>query len=115
MLQNKDIFQMTSLCPRKGLFTLPDPDSDLDSDSIPDGYIVLCRSFHIGSDLDPDLTQMVSQMITVPILGTDLHPKDRSLSKFYYISIRGVQIRTNGIFLHSTVIQVRVRIPSPAM
>ena len=33
MLQNKDIFQMTSLCPRKGLFTLPDPDSD----SKPDG------------------------------------------------------------------------------
>ena len=107
----KDIFQMTALCPRKGLFTLPDPDSD----SKPDGYIVLCRSFHIGSDLDPDPTQMVSQMITVPILGTDLHPKDRCLSQFYYISIRGVQIRTNGIFLHSTVIQVRVRIPRPAM
>ena len=25
----------------------------------------------------------VSQMVTVPILGTDLHPKDRSLSLFY--------------------------------
>ena len=34
-------------------------------------------------------TQMVSQMVTVPILGADLHPKDRSLSQFYYISIRG--------------------------
>ena len=28
--------------------------SDSDSDSKPDGYIVLCRSFHIGSDPDPD-------------------------------------------------------------
>ena len=37
-----------------GLFTLPDPDSDSDSDSKPDGYIVLCRSFHIGSDPDSD-------------------------------------------------------------
>ena len=35
-----------------GLFTLPDSDSDLDSK--PDGYIVLCRNIHIGSDLDPD-------------------------------------------------------------
>ena len=34
-----------------GLFTLPDPDSD--SDSTPYGYIVLFRSFHIGSDPDP--------------------------------------------------------------
>ena len=31
-----------------GLFTLPDSDSD----SKPDGYIVLCRSFDIGSDPD---------------------------------------------------------------
>ena len=30
-----------------------DPDSDLDSK--PDGYIVLCRNIHIGSDLDSDL------------------------------------------------------------
>ena len=35
-----------------GLFTLPDSDSD--SDSKPDGYIVLCRNFHIGSDPDSD-------------------------------------------------------------
>ena len=28
-------------------------------------------------------------MVTVPILGTDLLPKDRSPSQFYYISIRG--------------------------
>ena len=33
-----------------GSFTLPDSDSD----SKPDGYIVLCRNIHIGSDLDPD-------------------------------------------------------------
>ena len=39
-----------------GLFTLPDSDSDSDSnpDFKPDWYIVLCRSFHIGSDPDPD-------------------------------------------------------------
>ena len=39
-----------------GLFTLPDPDldSDSDSDSKPYGYIVLFRTFHIGSDPDPD-------------------------------------------------------------
>ena len=35
-----------------GLFTLPNSESD--SDSKPKGYIVLDRSFHIGSDLDPD-------------------------------------------------------------
>ena len=34
------------------LFTLPDSHSD--SDSKPDGYIVLCRNIHIGSDPDPD-------------------------------------------------------------
>ena len=39
-----------------GSFTLPDPDSDSDShlDSKPYGYIVLFRTFYIGSDLDPD-------------------------------------------------------------
>ena len=35
------------------------------------------------------LVQIVSRMVTVPILGTDVHPKDRYLSQFYYISIRG--------------------------
>ena len=28
-------------------------------------------------------TRMVSQTVTVPILGTDVHPKDRCLSQFY--------------------------------
>ena len=62
-----------------GLLTLPDPDSDSDSDSDskPYGYIILFRTVHIGSYPDP---QMVSQMVTVPILGTDVHPRDRSLS-----------------------------------
>ena len=38
------------------LFTLPNSDSDpdSDSDSKPDGYIVLCRNIHIGSDPDRD-------------------------------------------------------------
>ena len=31
-----------------------DSDSDSDSDSKQDGYIVLCRNFHIGLDPDPD-------------------------------------------------------------
>ena len=35
-----------------GLFTLPNSDSD--SDSKPDGYIVLCWNIHIGSDPDLD-------------------------------------------------------------
>ena len=35
------------------------------------------------------LVQIVSRIVTVPILGTDVHPKDRYLSQFYYISIRG--------------------------
>ena len=50
-------------------------------------------------------------MVTVPILGTDVHPKDRCLSQFYYISIWGSEFESepNGKFLHSTVIRVRVR------
>ena len=48
--------QVCCLKSSNGLFTLPDPDSDSDSDSDckPYGYIVLFRTFHIGSDLDPD-------------------------------------------------------------
>ena len=30
-------------------------------------------------------------MVTVPILGTDLCPRDRSPSQFYYILIRGLE------------------------
>ena len=33
----------------------------------------------------------LSLMVTVPILGTDLHPRDRSPSQFYYILIRGLE------------------------
>ena len=40
--------------PLYGLFTLPDLDSDSDLDSKPDGYIVLYRNIHTGSDPDPD-------------------------------------------------------------
>ena len=32
---------------------------------------------------------LVSQMVTLPILGMDRHPKDRRLSQFYHISITG--------------------------
>ena len=34
-------------------------------------------------------TRMVSRMVTVPILETDVDPKDGCLSLFYYISFRG--------------------------
>ena len=34
-------------------------------------------------------TRIESPVVTVPILGTDLHLKDRCPSQFYYISIRG--------------------------
>ena len=37
-----------------GLFPPMDSDSDSDSDSKPDGYIVLCRTFSTGLDLDLD-------------------------------------------------------------
>ena len=33
----------------------------------------------------------LSLIITVPILGMDLHPSDRSPSQFYYILIRGLE------------------------
>ena len=49
--------------------------------------------------------QRVSQIITVPILGTDVHP----YSIHFNQGIR-VRIRTNVKFLHSTGIQVRVGI-----
>ena len=64
-----------------GLFTLLDPDSD--SDSKPDGYIVLCRSFHIG--LDPDLDPYLDGFPN----GYCTHFRDRCPSQFYYISITG--------------------------
>ena len=68
-----------------GLFTLPDSDSD----SKPYGYIVLCRSFHIGSypHLDPCTESFPNCYCT--------HFRDRYLSwgqisvPIPYISIRG--------------------------
>ena len=41
--------------------------------------------------------QMVSGMVTVTILGMDLHPRDRCLSQFYYISIRGSESRCEQV------------------
>ena len=65
-----------------GLFPLSDPysHSDLDSDSKPYGCIVLCRTCFqwLGFRLRP-----LSQKGTVPILGMDLLPKDRSLSPLH--------------------------------
>ena len=63
--------------PTYGSFTLPDSDldSDSDSDSKPDGYIVLCRSFHIGSD--PDLDTCTESFLN----RYCTHFKDRYLSQ----------------------------------
>ena len=40
---------------------------------------------------------MFSQMVTVPILGTDLNPKDRFPSQFYHISIRGSESESEPV------------------
>ena len=42
-------------------------------------------------------TQMVSQMITVPILGTDVRPKHRCPSQFYYISNTGSESESEPV------------------
>ena len=80
------------------------------SDFKPDGYIVLCRSFHIG--LDPDLDPYwdgfpngywtnfrdgcpPQGQMSIPIL-------------LYFNQGTWVRIWTNGEFLHSTVIWVRI-------
>ena len=62
-----------------GIFPLPDSDSDLDSK--PYGYIALCRTCFQGLTLR---FGSLSQMGTVPILRTDLCPKDRSLSLLHF-------------------------------
>ena len=39
-------------------------------------------------------TQMVSRNVTVPIIGTNVCPKDTCPSQFYYISIRGSESKS---------------------
>ena len=41
--------------------------------------------------------QMVSRMVTVHILGTDLHPRDRFLSQCYYILIRESESKSEPV------------------
>ena len=63
------------------------PPTETDSDSKPYRYIVLCTTFSTGLDSDSDLcTQIVSQMVTVPILGMDLHPRDPNPSPLVEMS-----------------------------
>ena len=51
----------------------------------------------------------VSRMVTVPILGTDLHPKDRSLSLFYTFESGDQSPNLNQWKkLHSTRICVKI-------
>ena len=81
-------------------FTLPnsDSDSDWDWDSKPDGYIVLCRNIHTGSDPDPD-------PCTESFLNRHcIHFRDRYLSQgqmsipIPYISIRGSESGSKPIW-----------------
>ena len=68
-----------------GLFPLPESDSD--SDSKPDGYIVLCRSFSTAQI-----------QIRIPFLnGYCTHFRDGAPSKFYYISIRGSESKSKPV------------------
>ena len=53
-----------------------DSDSDSDSDSKPYCYIVLCTTFSTGTDSDLDPCMDSFRMVTVPILGMDLRPRD---------------------------------------
>ena len=45
-------------------------------------------------------------MVTVPILGTDLHPRERSPSLFHTFELSG----TGGKILHSICVSIRVQI-----
>ena len=80
--QNKYTKKATS----NGLFPPMETETEMDpcTESFPDHYIVLCRTFSTGME-------MATEMVTVCILGIDLHPRDRSLSQFYYILIRGME------------------------
>ena len=78
-----------------------------DSGSKPYQYIALCRTFHIGSDPDP--TQMVSQMVTVPILGTDVCPRDRCPSLLHTFQSGDQSLNPN-----QWVISAQYRNPSPS-
>ena len=88
------------------VFTLPGSVSD----SKPDGYIVLYRSFHTDSDPDPDPSSDGFPN------GYCTRFRDRSLSQgqmsipilLYFNQGIRVRIWTNGEFLHSTVIRFRV-------
>ena len=98
-------------CKSNGLFTFSDSNSDWDSylDSKHDGYIALCRSFHIGSD--PDLDPYSDGFLN----GYCTHFMGRSPSQgqisvpilLYFNQGIRVWIQTNGEFLYSTVIRVR--------
>ena len=93
-----------------GLFTLPDP--DWDSDSKPDWYFVLCRSFYTGSDLDQDpyLDGFPNGYCTQFRDGSPSQGQISTPILLHFNQGIRVRIRTNGKFLHSTVIHVRVGI-----
>ena len=57
-------------------------------------YAELCPLVRIWIQIP---VRMASQMVTVPMLGTDLHPRDRSPSQFYYISIRGLESKSEPV------------------
>ena len=54
-------------------------------------------------------------MATVPILGTDLHPRDKSLSLFHTFESGDQSLNPNQWKnLHSTRIRVRIKSPNPS-
>ena len=95
-----------------GLFTLLDSDSD----SKPNGYIVLRRSFHIGSDPDPGLDPDPDPYSDSFPNGYCTHFRDGCLFQgqisipilLYFNQVIRVWIRTNDKFLNNTVIRVWV-------
>ena len=88
-----------------GFFPPTDSDSDSDLDSRPDGYIVLCRTFSTGSDLDldPCKESFLNSYCT--------HFRDRSPSLFHTLESGDQSPNLNQWKnLHSTGIRIRVRI-----
>ena len=61
------------------------------TESFPDRYMYYAELFPLVQRQRQIPVWRLSQIITVPILGKDLCPRDRSLSQFYYILIKGLE------------------------
>ena len=78
-----------------GLFTLPDLDSDSDSDSKPMVTLYYVKIFTLVLIWIQIPVRRVSRMVTVPILGMDLHPRDRCSSLFHTFQSRDQSLDLN--------------------